>query len=127
MNYSTFLSPDNTAIFLFHGVVKKHVHPIRNYTYKHIDASRFTEILKDLSAHGKAVSMPEIVAAHRSGRSLPAGAFSITFDDGFENNYSVAAPILEDMKIPAMFYVTTGFVEVNACSWIDMIEYAVET
>ena len=42
------------------------------------------------------------------------------------NNYSIAAPILNDLKIPATFYFSTDFVENNTMSWIDKIEYCFE-
>lgn len=127
MNYSSFLSNDSFAIFLFHGVVRQHRHAIRNYTHKHIDVDRFASLMRDLRSHGTPVSMPEIVVARREKRPLPPRAFAITFDDGFENNYSVAAPVLSDMGIPSTFYVTASFIESNGCSWIDMIENAVES
>jgi peptidoglycan/xylan/chitin deacetylase (PgdA/CDA1 family) len=125
-DYSQFLADDTYAIFLFHGVVPSYKHPVRNYTRKHISLERFTEILESLKARGTAVSMPEIVEATQTGRPLPPGAFSITFDDGFENNYSVAAPAMRALEIPGMFYVTSGFIDENGASWIDLIEYAVE-
>ena len=40
---------------------------------------------------------------------------------------SVAAPVMADMNIPATFYVTTDFVTHNRMSWIDRIEWAMET
>jgi hypothetical protein len=125
--YSALLGGEaQVAIFLFHGVIREPRHQVRNYTHKHLTLDRFVAVLQDLCASGAPVSMPEVVAAHVHRLSLPARAFVITFDDGFENNYSVAAPVLDDLKIPATFYVTTGFIESNTSSWIDMIEYAVE-
>lgn len=124
--YSSFLDDYGFAIFLFHGVIRRQRHSIRNYTRKHIELERFESILRDLVAHGAPVSMAEIVAAHAGAASLPPRAFAVTFDDGFENNYSVAAPVLRELGIPVTFYITTGFIESNALSWIDMIEYAVE-
>jgi len=50
----------------------------------------------------------------------------ITFDDGFENNYSIAAPILDDLKMFSTFYFSTDFIENNSMSWIDQIEHLVE-
>ncbi len=123
---SQFLQEDRVAIFLFHGVIRAHVHPVRNYTRKHIDIPRFTQILEDLAAHGRPVSIDEFVKSSRNRITLPPRSFLISFDDGFENNHSMAAPILRRLQIPAIFYVTTSFIDQNGCSWIDEIEYAVE-
>ena len=125
MNYSDHLRKEGVAIFLFHGVIREQRFAVRNYTGKHLLRERFVSVLEDLHHHGTAVSLEEIVAAQR-GKPLPERAFAVTFDDGFENNYSVAAPILSGLEIPATFYVTTGFIESNDSSWIDRIEYAVE-
>lgn len=124
--FSSFLSDDSFAIFLFHGVIPRQRHEVRNYTIKHLEKNRFVEIIRDLSANGIAVSLPDIVEASVDGKALPRRAFAITFDDGFENNYSVAAPVLDNLRIPTTFYVTTGFIESNGSSWIDLIEYPVE-
>jgi len=124
--FSHWLKPDEVAIFLFHGVIRERRHEVRNYTGKNMLEAEFRAVLEDLQAHGNAVSMQDVVDATHSGEPLPPHAFSITFDDGFDNNRTVVAPILEEMKIPGCFYVTTRFIDENASSWIDMIEYAVE-
>lgn len=117
------LREDELAIFLFHGVVEQHHHRVRNYTRKHIDRERFAGVLDSLKAAGHAVSMDDVLSSCNGGTPLPPRAFAITFDDGFENNLSVAAPILMNLEIPATFYVTTSFIDQNAMSWIDRIEW----
>jgi len=125
-DYSKYLSDDRFVIYLFHGVIHEDIHKIRNYTHKHITAEYFSKIIENLCNSGSPVSLPDIVTAYIEKRPLPKRSFAITFDDGFENNYSVAAPILRKYQVPATFYITTGFIESNTMSWIDMIEYAVE-
>jgi len=126
MDYAARLHPERFIIFLFHGVIEKQTRAVRNYTRKHLTKDHFAAALRSLDQAGDAVSMDDILAAYRGGGSLPPRSFAITFDDGFENNVSVAAPILADMNIPATFYVTTDFVEQNRMSWVDRIEWAVE-
>jgi len=124
--YSSRLSADTLAIFLFHGVIEKQTYAVRNYIHKHLEADYFATVLDDLNEHGVPLSMQDIVELQTAGKPYPPNAFAITFDDGFENNFSIAAPILADKKIPATFYVTTGFIEENSLSWIDRIELCLE-
>jgi peptidoglycan/xylan/chitin deacetylase (PgdA/CDA1 family) len=126
VSHASYLAPDRFAIFLFHGVVTRHRHRVRNYTRKHLDLARFEAVLDELVAHGTPVSLDAVLASGSGGGVLPARAFVVTFDDGFANNVRVAAPLLARRAIPATFYVTTAFVDGGSASWTDMIEYAVD-
>lgn len=46
--------------------------------------------------------------------SLPARAACITFDDGYRNNYELAAPILDEHGLTATFFIATGAVDTGA-------------
>ena len=120
------LSDNGPFILLFHGVVEENEYQVRNYIRKHIEKDHFADILKTLKSHGTALSMDDVVTIHESGDDYPPNAFVVTFDDGFENNYSVAAPVLSDLNIPAIFYITTDFVENGTMSWTDRAEYCLE-
>ncbi len=126
MKWSQYLGEDGYVIYLFHGVIPAQTHPVRNYTRKHIPVDEFGAILDDLSRAGTPVAMGDIRQAGEAGTRLPPRAFAITFDDGFENNVSVALPQLERRKIPATFYVTTDFVDRNCLGWIDQVEQGME-
>jgi peptidoglycan/xylan/chitin deacetylase (PgdA/CDA1 family) len=117
---------NNFSILLFHGVVKDKKYLIRNYNNKHILDIRFYKILKFLKKNGNAISIDEIVYYIKNNIKIPKNSFTISFDDGFENNFSVAAPILDDLKIPSTFYFSTDFVSNNSMSWIDKVEYCFE-
>lgn len=120
------LKKNHFKIFLFHGVIKKNSFKVRNYNSKHILEKNFYKILKKIKKHGNILPLKDICKMIKSGINLPQNTYAITFDDGFENNYSVAAPILVDLKIPASFYFSSEFIENNSMSWIDKIEYALE-
>lgn len=122
-----WLADDSLTILLFHGVIPRHEHRVRNYIRKHIDEERFIAVLQGfLRAGGVPISMEEALAAREAGRPPPPRAFAVTFDDGFANNLEVAAPILERLNIPAIFYVATDFVDRNRMSWVDRVEMALE-
>lgn len=126
MNPVDRLSPDGAAVFLFHGVIAENRHTVRNYTGKHVRQADFATMMTALAERGTALSMDQVLDHCQSGRPFPANSFAITFDDGFANNLTIAAPILEGLGIPATYYVTTGFVAHNGMSWIDRIEYLFE-
>ncbi len=120
------LRDGHIAIFLFHGVIKKQSHAVRNYTGKHIESELFARCIQRLKSVGTSLTMDQVLYYHQSNDVIPKNAFAITFDDGFENNLSIAAPILFAENVSATIYITTSFVENNCMSWIDLIEHAVE-
>lgn len=117
---------NNFVIFLFHGVIEKNLFEVRNYNKKHILKKEFLKILRLLKRKGNVLSLDEILYCIKNHINLPKNTYAITFDDGFENNYSLAAPILDELNLPSTFYFSTDFIENNTMSWIDKIEYCVE-
>ena len=61
--------------------------------------------LEYLSQHRKLVALEEMV------RSPLPNTVAITFDDGYRDNYGIAANILSDFNIPASFFLATRFIE----------------
>ena len=49
----------------------------------------------------------------------------VTFDDGYANNLRIAAPILKDLDIPAVFYIATGYLGGEREFWWDELEQLV--
>jgi peptidoglycan/xylan/chitin deacetylase (PgdA/CDA1 family) len=126
-NPADLLTNDGTlVIYLFHGVVEASDYEVRNYTRKHLPATEFSGIVESLARSGEPLSMDRVTSIALSGQPFPRGAFAVTFDDGFENNLTVARPVLEAFRIPATVYATSRFVDENGMSWIDRIELALE-
>lgn len=120
------LYEDGLLILLFHGVIERQTCDVRNYNRKHIEKDYFASILKKLKKEGIPLSMTDVLEFYEEGKPYPGRSFAVTFDDGFENNISIAAPVLCDLQVPATFYVTSGFIEFNGMSWIDSIESVME-
>lgn len=47
--------------------------------------------------------------------------FAVTLDDGYEDNYLVAAPILKKLGIPATFYVVSDFIDTDRLFWWEQV------
>ena len=54
------------------------------------------------------LSLKEIEEHLLLGTSLPENAVAITLDDGFEDNYTNAYPLLKKYQIPATIFLTSG-------------------
>jgi len=62
-----------------------------------------------LGAAFEFVTVAEFVERARGGVP-PPGLAALSFDDGMDDNYSVAWPILRELGIPATVYVATGLI-----------------
>jgi len=75
-------------------------------------------------AHSGCTVLPLTEALQRLQEdTLPERAVAITFDDGFHDSYSVAAPILESFGFPFTLYLTTYYVEFNRAVFDPMCSY----
>ena len=52
--------------------------------------------------------------------SLPSRALAVTFDDGYADNETIAAPILNRLGMTATFFVSTGYLD-GGCMWNDRV------
>lgn len=80
------------------------------------DPDLFRRHLEWLGENCEVVSLEDAVAAAKTsdekGRVRPAVA--ITFDDGYEDNFTYAYPSLAKAGVKATFFITVGFVERDA-------------
>lgn len=63
-----------------------------------------------LAQSGRVLAYEEAVRRLRCGMSV-AGQVVLTFDDGYRDFYTTVYPLLQRWQLPAMLFVTTGFVE----------------
>jgi peptidoglycan/xylan/chitin deacetylase (PgdA/CDA1 family) len=73
----------------------------------HIRESLFKQHLKYLKQRYHVISLEEYLAARRQGSPLLAYSIVLTFDDGFRNFLTVAAPILLSNSMPATAFIIT--------------------
>lgn len=73
-----------------------------------VSAAEFESMMAYLAQAGyHTVSERQLFRALFYGEALPSQPVMLTFDDGYADNFSVAAPILEKHGLVATFYVVT--------------------
>ncbi len=86
-----------------------------------ISPENFAEQVEVLSSCGAVVSLAELGRA-LSDSAVPDGAVVLTFDDGYADNLSAAAPALTAARLPATVFAVTGHVASPAPFWWDEAE-----
>lgn len=74
-----------------------------------------------LARHFQPVSCQQVVDALYHGKALPRRAVMVTFDDGFRDNYEVAFPVLKRLGMPALFFLSTGYIGGKQLFWFDRV------
>jgi peptidoglycan/xylan/chitin deacetylase (PgdA/CDA1 family) len=67
------------------------------------------------------VSLSEIAECLSLGKPIPPKAVAITFDDGYEDNYTNAYPVLKKYEIPATIFLTAGYIGTSKVFWWDKL------
>src|SRR5215469_7744134 len=70
------------------------------------------------------LSLEEVVGNLKTGKPSPKRSVVVTFDDGYTDNSEVAMPILNELGIPATFYVTVDCVERRKLPWPSLLRFA---
>jgi peptidoglycan/xylan/chitin deacetylase (PgdA/CDA1 family) len=106
----TRLQPKGRAgILMYHRIAEisaKAVKPTWNVTP---DILRYQ--LEGLRQLGwEPIPLRALLSANATGETLPPRSFVVTFDDGYENFYTTARPILHELNIPATVFLATAYV-----------------
>ncbi len=84
----------------------------------------FERQVAHLAESHRVVSVAEIASAIAAGNRPDPRSVAITFDDGYEDNYRCAFPILRKYGVAATFYVTTACVADEELLWTVRLRYA---
>ncbi len=77
-----------------------------------VTPNRFGAQLRGLLKRGyRAWPLRRVLEYQQAGRATPPKTFVITFDDGYENNYTQAWPILRELQTPATIFLATAYLD----------------
>lgn len=89
-----------------------------------VNAETFAWQLDTLMRDFEVISFGECIARFLQHGRWPQGCVVLTIDDGYCDMYQWAWPELAKRRLPATFFVTTGFIDGTLWLWPDRIEYA---
>ncbi len=79
-----------------------------------VSPENFDRQMKYLYSRGyRTISLNELIEILKVNGKIPKKVFVITFDDGYENNYSAAYPILKKYNFKATIFLNAGAIGKN--------------
>jgi len=90
--------------------------------YHNIDSSskhNFEKQMQFIKEHMQPISLNELIDCLVKKKPSPPKSIIITLDDGYENFYHYAYPILKKYQIPATIFLVTGYVNTKKTFWWD--------
>jgi glycosyltransferase involved in cell wall biosynthesis/peptidoglycan/xylan/chitin deacetylase (PgdA/CDA1 family) len=114
------LLQDRLLVLCYHGVLNRP--PLSSTAYNiNVLEQEFESHMKFLVRNFHIMTASELVAVVEGRQKLPRRSVVVTFDDGYLNNLTVAAPILLAYSIPAIFHISTDYIGGEAPLWPDEI------
>jgi peptidoglycan/xylan/chitin deacetylase (PgdA/CDA1 family) len=99
------VSANAVAVLMYHGVCEKSIMPPE--IDFHLSPTVFDQHMKTLKKRYPFVSLQQLSDV-LAGKGKIAKGVVVTFDDGYKNNLTQAAPILQEYGIPYVVFVVTS-------------------
>lgn len=114
-------SEDNKLILVYHGVV---ANPDHSISVGPIATSQFAQHLGYFKENFDVVSQDAIFKMYRDDYTPKRKTIALTFDDGYENNYTNAFPLLKKYGFPAtMFAISNCVLDDEMLTWYDYLDF----
>ncbi len=116
-----FRNRNKLLILMYHGVVRERLTP---FCWHQLPVHAFRQQLAWIAKRYHVMHLDDALEAMTHDR-LPPRAAAITFDDGFRNNATLAAPVLRDLNLPATIFLAAGAIGTSRVLWPDRVYLAV--
>jgi peptidoglycan/xylan/chitin deacetylase (PgdA/CDA1 family) len=89
------------------------------------DEEHFDAQLETIAARFRVINSSELLELIEGGAGITEPLAMISFDDGYEDNYSKAFPLLAARNLPAIFFLPTNFIGTANIPWWDAVAWLV--
>ena len=115
------LHRNGLTILMYHGVVREQL-PVSDWCF--LEDSTFRRQIEYLRRHFSIVPLSAAIELLRQS-AVDKPTAVLTFDDGYQNNFDVAFPALQQYGVPATIFLTTGFVDSSNTVWLCQVIRAI--
>lgn len=117
------LQKDKIIIFNYHRILDDKNPITFNESVFETTSSRFIEEIKWLKKETRILSEDELIDIVYNKKPINELCTMITFDDGYQDHYNIAYPILKEMNIPGIFFIPTKQIDERQVGWWDLVAY----
>lgn len=118
------LTRKSLVVLTYHRVLAGGPNEKRIRPSNTVFTSEFEEQIKYLTSRYHVATGEEVRLFLTGKQSLPVNSAFITFDDGYENNFREAVPILLRHGATATFFLTTELIgQSGATLWFDKLDF----
>ncbi len=111
-------------ILCYHRIIpKEEIEHTLSSKWIIVNLASFERQMQLLRTHFDPISAEKFNAIVQGKETFPRRSVLVTFDDGWEDNYQYAFPILQRYNIPAIIFLTTGFIGTQKVFWPERLFY----
>ena len=114
---------ERLTVLTYHAVVPS---PLDLYHWCFLHAEAFRKQMSYLRDVFEVLPLQVALARVRAG-AITRPTAAVTFDDGYDNNFRIAYPILRELGVPATVFLTTGYLDSSDTIWDCRLHRAFST
>ncbi len=113
-------------ILTYHRVLP---YRVRGQSFSHaaimVDPGRFDRQLSFIKRHFNIISSATLINIFENNLQPQSSSCLITFDDGWEDNYIYAFPILRKHSLPALIFTATDYLDSKELFWQEAMGHGI--
>ncbi len=113
------------TILAYHRICEAHARSLFFEDVVSASPEGFEKQIKYLLENYNVISFDTFMESVKREKTLPKNSAIITFDDGYQDNYLNAYPILKKYNVPATIFLATNHIDSSSPFWWDEVAYLI--